>query len=367
MIRLRSDVAAAVVVPPVGPIGEVGVIDVGASGGIGEHWRAFGDSLVAVGFDPLVNNMKKMAAAETRPRVVYEAAFVGCHDFDALFPLEERTPRVDPYERTSTVRAQQLMRVDFTADHFNEGEPVVWSDRHITLDERFASGDALDFLKVDTDGTDFQVLLGAERLLQEGAFLGVMIEAQFQGPPHDNANVFANIDRFLRGHGFQLYDIDHNRYTRAVLPGLFETEVASKTAHGQLLWGDALYFRDLAHPQYEEMWQYVVTRERLLKLVALFDVHGLPDCAAELLLAHSGLTSPSERTRLLDLLVRSAGFDTTFAEHTKRFEQYVTSFLPSRSGAGRGHRESTRRMSIRAGAQSLKRLLGALKAAAQSS
>ena len=155
-----------------------------------------------------------------------------------------------------------------------------------------------------------------------------MIEAQFQGYPHDYANVFANLDRFLRAHGFALYDLDRNRYTRGSLPGLFELDITAQTLTGQALWGDALYFRDLAHPHYETLWNYSVTRARLLKLVALFDLFGLPDCAAELLLARESLTSPDERTRLLDLLVKSAGFDTTFEEHTRRFRERTESFFP---------------------------------------
>lgn len=327
-IRPQSEVARAVMTPPIGPLGDFAVVDVGASGGIADHWAVFGDSLVAVGFDPLVTNMKKMAAAERRPRVTYEAAFVGCRDFDRLFPPEQRKFS-DPYHRVSSIRAQQLMQVDFVADHFNEGDELVWSDRHITLDERFADARALDFLKIDTDGSDIQVLLGAERLLDEGAFLGMMIEMQFHGPSHDYANTFANIDRYLRAHGFTLYDLDRNRYTRAVLPGLFEYDITAQTLSGQLLWGDALYFRDLANPGYREMWHYDVTRERLLKLVALFDLHALPDCAAELLLAHPALTTEAERTGLLDMLVKSAGFDATFKEHTERFARRTREFFPS--------------------------------------
>lgn len=327
-VRPHSEVVAAIVAPPIGPVGDLSLVDVGASGGIADCWRAFGDAFTAVGFDPLVTNMNKMAAAEARPKVRYEAAFVGCRDFDTLFPPEQRQVRIDPYPRVSSVRAQELMRVDFVADHFNEGETLVWSDRHITLDEFFPGPAELDFLKVDTDGSDLQVLIGADRLLREGRFLGVIIEAQFQGWPHDYANTFANIDRCLRARGFQLYDLDRNRYTRAVLPGHFELDITAQTLTGQALWGDALYFRDLAHPQYESMWQYTVTRERLLKLAALFDLYALPDCAAELLLAHPDLTTEAERTRLLDLLVRSAGFDTTYVEHIKRFEARPDSFFP---------------------------------------
>src|SRR5262245_21595588 len=116
-VRPHSGVVAAVIAPPIGPTSDLSLVDVGASGGIADYWRAFGDAFTAVGFDPLVNNMKKMAAAETRSKVRYEAAFVGCRDFDALFPPEQRQVRVDPYLRASSVRAQELMKVDFVADH----------------------------------------------------------------------------------------------------------------------------------------------------------------------------------------------------------------------------------------------------------
>jgi hypothetical protein len=327
-LRPHSEVVAAVLAPPIGPVGDFSLVDVGASGGIADCWRAFGDSLTAVAFDPLVTNMAKLAAAERRPKVRYEAAYVGCGEFDALFPPDQRRVRVDPYLRTSAVRAHELMNIDFVADHFNEGDVLVWSDTHLTLDEFFPDGTELDFLKVDTDGSDLNVLIGADRLLRGGAFLGLVIEAQFQGWPHDYANTFANIDRLLRSRGFALYDLDRNRYTRAALPGRFEATFPAQTLTGQLLWGDALYFRDLAHPHYEDTWGYRITRERLLKLVALFDLHALPDCAAELLLARPHLTTEAERTRLLDLLARSAGVDVPYAEHIRRFETRPSSFFP---------------------------------------
>lgn len=327
-IHPQSAVVAHIVDRKAGSIGDFTLVDVGASGGIADYWNAFGQTLHAVGFDPLVLNMRKMAAAETRPNVRYEAAFVGCANFDALFPADQRQIGVDPYPRTSSVRAQELMRMNYVAKYFNEGEEVIWAEQHATLDDYFPQEAELDFLKVDTDGSDLQVLLGADKLLRRGAFLGIVVEAQFQGWPHDYANTFANIDRYLRARGFALYDLDRHRYTRAALPGLFEYDIPAQTLTGQALWGDALYFRDFAHSQYETSWGYHITRERLLKLLALFDVFGLPDCAAELLLARPDLTEVDDRNQLLDLLVRSAGFDGTYEQHLKRFEESVDRFFP---------------------------------------
>ena len=62
------------------------LIDVGASGGIGEHWRALGDDLCAIGFDPLVAEVEWLNRHENRKNVRYEAAFIGCPEYDDLFP-----------------------------------------------------------------------------------------------------------------------------------------------------------------------------------------------------------------------------------------------------------------------------------------
>ena len=140
--RPDSTVVSVLTRDPDRPIEQFTVVDVGASGGIADYWKSFGSSLHAVGFDPLVSNMKKMAATEKRPTVTYEAAFVGCKDFDRLFPPEERQIRVDPYPRVSSVLAQELLRVDFVADHFNEGDEMIGqsgTSRSTTTSVRTAS------------------------------------------------------------------------------------------------------------------------------------------------------------------------------------------------------------------------------------
>lgn len=319
-INAQSAVVTHIVNQLASSIGNFSLVDVGASGGIASYWSAFGHGLHAIGFDPLVANMLKMAATEKRPNVRYEAAFIGCNN--ALLPSELSFPRA------SSVLAQRLMRLDYARERFNDGEDVVRTEQHFALDEYFPLEAELDFLKVDTDGSDLQVLIGSEKLLQRGAWLGILVETQFQGRTDDYANTFANIDRYLRAKGFELYDLDRHRYTRAALPGLFEYNIPAQTLTGQALWGDALYFRDLADSHYESNWDYRVTTERLLKLVALFDLFGLPDCAAELLLARPELTKEEDQNHLLNLLVKSAGFNRTYEQHVKCFEESVDSFFP---------------------------------------
>ena len=316
------------------------LLDVGASGGIDTRWAVFAGGLRAIGFDPLIAEVERLNAAERRPGVRYEAAFVGCRNFDELFPPALRNDRIasrnnQPFERVSAAAAQHRMQTSFIQEVFNAGAALVLSERVIALDEFVPPAEygSVDFVKIDTDGHDIEVLLGAERILAAGGALGLMVEAQFHGATHDYANTFSNIDRLLRQQGFTLFDINTNRYSRSALPAPFELELAAQTTSGQVLWGDAVYFRDLGDPEYHAMWRYDITDERVLKLACLFEHFGLPDCAAELLLNRGGFLSPSARGELLDLLV--SGEPGSYARHVAAFERDFRAFYPSRrSDAG---------------------------------
>src|SRR5262245_45555579 len=86
------------------------LIDVGASGGIDRRWSKFGDRLTAIGFDPLIAEIDRLKAIETRPKVRYEAASVVWRDFDRFFPPSLRDDRIasrfnQPFERSSAIAA----------------------------------------------------------------------------------------------------------------------------------------------------------------------------------------------------------------------------------------------------------------------
>jgi FkbM family methyltransferase len=312
------------------------VLDVGCSGGIDELWYAFGDRFEAVGFDPLVAEVERLNAATRSPGVRYEAARVTCRDYDTLYPREVRKkrgewPHVDLFERSSAAAVKRRLQTSYEQTVFNKGAPIVYTDRAITLDDYVPEQDRprVDFLKIDTDGHDIAVVLGAQALMAAGGMLGVLVEAQLQGSTHEFANTFTNIDRILKRHGFTLFDLTTNRYSRASLPAPFAVDLAAQTTSGQLLWGDALYLRELASRDYERLWPgYEVTKERVLKLACLFDLFDLPDCAAELLINRGGFLEQAQRDALLDLLVSPE--PGSYAAHLAAFEADYESFYPSR-------------------------------------
>ena len=205
------------------------------------------------------------------------------------------------------------------------------------LDEYFEPDERtrIDFLKVDTDGGDLDVLRGAHETLRQGGILGLAVEAQFHGVVADDANLFSNVDRYLRGFGFGLFDLEVNRYSRTALPAEFALDLPAQTVTGQVSWGEAIYFRDLGDPHYESMWDFAPTGVDVLKLMCLFEIFGLPDCSAELILKYGPSVGDERmRTQLLDLLAADqAGAGTTYASLQRRFTNDVRRrFSPASGG-----------------------------------
>jgi len=125
----------------------------------------------------------------------------------------------------------------------------------------------INFLQIDVQGADLDVLEGATKILD--SVLAIQIEVEFSHLYVDQP-LFADIDTFLRKQGFTLFDITKNGRIRSGSP------IQSTRGVGQLLWGDAIYFRDpiQSHSQ---------NPDQILKLSCIADILNFPDYALELL------------------------------------------------------------------------------------
>lgn len=267
------------------------LIDVGCSGGIDPFWRQFGKSLRAVGFDPLVSEVERLNSEENGCNIRYVAAWIG--EGDRQLPPTVRIdsePGKGPYSTfalSSASRAYETTRRSIIAEVFNRGAELRFAERRLSVDEWLAINDfgPVDALKCDVDGFDFEVFVGARELLSSPKKpLAVITEAQLHEPRDRHGTAFGDLDRYLRDHGYRLFNIDIHNYSRAELPAPFLITLFAQTSTGQAVHCDALYMLDpVMDPGVLDEMLARDDQAALFKLVVLYEAFGLPDCAASLL------------------------------------------------------------------------------------
>lgn len=128
--------------------------------------------------------------------------------------------------------------------------------------------DHIDFLKLDTQGTELEILHGAEKFLST-CVLGLKVEVEFS-PMYLAQPLFSDVDAYLRRFNFMLFDLLRHRYRRENYPRDLDTR-------GQLLYGDAFYLKD---------YQYLAEKgkkQEATKLAVIASFHGFHDYALEII------------------------------------------------------------------------------------
>jgi FkbM family methyltransferase len=124
-------------------------------------------------------------------------------------------------------------------------------------------------IKIDTQGTELEVLNGASTTLAEVA--AVEVEVEF-APLYESQPLFRDVDRCMAERGFSLFKLRRMHWVRR------GTAAVSGRSAGQIVFGDALYLRD---PLVGGATSSIDARqaEALVLLACVYDCH---DFALEL-------------------------------------------------------------------------------------
>jgi FkbM family methyltransferase len=91
------------------------------------------------------------------------------------------------------------------------------------------------FLKIDTQGTELDILRSGERLVS-GSVVGVYLEALFQ-PFYRGQSLFSDLDTHLRGRGFSLFDLARTHLRRAA-------GASSYYSRRPIVWAHCLFLKE---------------------------------------------------------------------------------------------------------------------------
>lgn len=206
---------------------KIALVDVGSLDGLKKPWGDVRTILRVISFEPqdkVAQTIKKDnddlqgAVAIGAEEGVAELHITQKPDNSSLaLPNHAFTQRLAVGERFNVVRRESVRVMSLDA----------WLEREgIT---------SIDFLKIDTQGTEGDVLKGAKHALQ--SVLGLDIEVNF-AERYQGQAYFSDIDGVLRGAGFVLFDLQR-RYFK------YAEGVENGGPKGQLTHGTALYFRSI--------------------------------------------------------------------------------------------------------------------------
>jgi len=272
------------------------------------------------------------------------AAFAG---LPADHPFALRKAGRDPLERSpwfrlSVVKSLELMRSRGQTLPPQMGVAALAPETKLSKEVIVAPAyladigiHSVDFLKIDVDGPDFEILNSFDLAFETLGVLGVGIEVNYFGSAADTDYSFHNVDRFMKARGFELFGTTVRRYSLACLPSPYVSNFPAETEFGRPLLGDALYIRDLGRHEQDE-FAARLPLAKLLKLICIFAAFNLPDCAAEITLRfRERLSDSCDVERILDSLAAQAQGPIerplTYREYLRRFESHDPIFFPQNS------------------------------------
>jgi len=126
----------------------------------------------------------------------------------------------------------------------------------------------IDFVELDTQGSELDILQGAQNFLSRSV-LGLRVEVEFAEMYHCQP-MFSDVDAYLRKFGFLLFDLNRYHLRRKTCPPNFQ-------AGEQIVWGQALYLRDI------QSMPSSFGKQKLCKLALVSSFYGFHSYAIEII------------------------------------------------------------------------------------
>ncbi len=259
------------------------LLDVGAQGGLPREWEEIANFVRVIGFEPIKTECQ--ALRETFPQNIYfdtglweeqgTVPFYLCKSNDYSSILKPHVENFRTVGKLPAVETYSLATIDVN-----------------TIDNLLSSDGSArpDFIKLDTQGTELQILKGGRTVLA-ASVLGVCVEVAFI-ELYEGQALFSDVDQFLMDDGFEFMAFKGMSFWR--------TEEARRYACGmeRFLVGDALYVRKPGR-----LPMGLDRRTTALKVMIVQAIYGYSDLSLKELSRSSDFLDKPEFGRIETVLV----------------------------------------------------------------
>jgi len=238
------------------------IVDVGAAGGMHDRWSHLKTSINSILFEPDPEEFKKLNLDQNNTSLVINSALSDQN--------KEVRFHVCKWQEVSSIYKPNLKVLSKyqDVDRFTVSKVITLqadSLNNLLEKERITE---VDFMKIDTQGSELEILQGASNFLD--GIIGLEVEVEFIKIYQDQP-LFTEVDRFIESHGFSLIDMKRTFWKRK--------NADDGSNKGQLIYADALYFKE---PE-QVMKSANLSKEKIIKSINLYLVYGYVDLAISLL------------------------------------------------------------------------------------
>jgi FkbM family methyltransferase len=269
-------------------------IDAGAMGGAAlKRWKALTPIMKVYAFEPDTREFCKLRDSK---KIRYLDYILFSESKDLTFYIAKDAGKSSIFEPNMEFLTQYE---DY--ERFNIiDKKLISADKVKTLDAiiRENSIPDIDFLKLDTQGSELHVLQGA---LQEciPKIFGLQIEVEFV-ELYKNQPLFKEVDEFLQDNGFQLIDLRRVYWKRK--------DFYDYIGKGELIFADALYFKKIAKFRQQLLFnkESIGGKSKIIKSILISLVYGIYDYAVSLanIGLESGYLDKNEHKEIIILIKR---------------------------------------------------------------
>lgn len=205
-------------------------IDVGAMGGVALKWESLLDAMHIIAFEPDPREFSKLRSEGNTKYLNYALS-------DKSEDLNYYIARGHGKSSIFKPNMQLLSEYEDKERYEIVQEETIPSERVDNLDsiiEKESLQD-IDFIKLDTQGSELAILRGGTKKLTPKIF-GSQIEVEFI-EIYEKQPLFRDVDEYMDAQGFQLIDLRRQYWKRK--------DSSRYHGRGQLIFGDALYFKKI--------------------------------------------------------------------------------------------------------------------------
>lgn len=291
------------------------VIDVGCQGGPHPRWDVLGQLVDFHGFDPIAEVIDGLSR-EYQDRSNYHFHLMALGNEDAHRPFFVRSDSFSSsFYSTEEIPATQTAGVS----GIRPSERLVEIRK---LDSLFAESriPSADYIKMDCEGFECEVLRGAQNYLADSRPLCVSTETNFNVSPSHSQTHFVAVNELLLPQKLLLYDLAYSRdpypvYSGALSSTLNEFQyLRTIDVVGRPSTFDILFCRNLVAERGSP--QNYLTQlpsceqpsvDQIIKAMINFELHGLMDCAFEIAICFRDIVEKRfDVSYALQLLLASA-------------------------------------------------------------